>query len=437
MEYQVQELSPVKRAVHVQVPLEEVHAALGAAIALYRRSADMDGFRKGKVPASIIEGRFKNQIYAEATTDLVNLHINEIISELKLQPLSKIDFDGGQLERDKEFSYTLSFEIMPEFQLPEYVGQVVEEEEAEVDETAVQAVFDRIRNQLAELVEEPEKRNPVDGDVVVVNFVAYDENGKALEGIHADNFQLVLGEGQSLPAFEDMVKRMLPGEVLTEEMSFPDDFLNTELAGKTVQMQVKLQTIKKRVLPEVNDELAQKAGGFKDVEQMREAVRNSYLESRRQLYRSVAQKSLLDQLLAQVAFDLPESLVEANLDRLIQDRKNKLEQRGRSLESTGTTEEQLREELKSEAESMAKAEIFLLTVAQREALDVSEQELDFYFRQLARRMGEDYAQLRKYHEENELIIPVRNRLLADKAMELLYGKAEVRKVPAKAAQAEE
>ena len=118
MEYQIEELSPVKRSVKVEVPEEEVHAALGATIALYQRQTNMDGFRKGKVPSSIIEGRFKQQIYTEATTDLVNTHINQIMNELRVKPVSKIDYDGGEMERGKPFSYTLSFEVMPEFELP-------------------------------------------------------------------------------------------------------------------------------------------------------------------------------------------------------------------------------------------------------------------------------------------------------------------------------
>ncbi len=431
MEYQIEELSPVKRSVKVEVPEEEVHAALGATIALYQRQTNMDGFRKGKVPSSIIEGRFKQQIYTEATTDLVNTHINQIMNELRVKPVSKIDYDGGEMERGKPFSYTLSFEVMPEFELPDYAGIEVEEEEPEVNESQVQEVFDRMRSQMAELVEILDKRKPVDGDVVQVNFAAYDLDGTALQGMHADNFQLTLGEGQSLPAFEDIVKKMDIGEVLEEEMSFPGDFLNTDLAGKTVRMQVKLHNIKEKILPELTDEMAQQLGGFKDLEQMADAVRNSYMESRKQLYRSVAQKSVLDKLLEKIEFTLPESLVESNLLRLLHDQLDKLEKKGKSLKGIGKTEDDLRAELKEQAEDMAKSEIFLLTVAQREQLEVSEQEIDFYFRQLAQRMGQDYNQIKKYHMDNDLIIPVHNRLLADKAMELLYGKATITKVPAK------
>lgn len=429
MEYQVEQPTPVKRTIKVQVPAEEVLASLQTTIALYQRDAQMDGFRKGKVPMSVIEGRFKKQIYTEATTDLVNLHINQIMSEEKFTPVSRIDFDGGELERGEDFSYALNFEVMPEFELPDYEDLAVEEEVPEVDEKEVQAVFERIRNQMAELVEEAELRQPVDGDAVVINFAAY-EDGKAIDGVHADNFQMVLGEGQALEAFEDIVKTMTRGEIKEEDLTFPEDFLNPALAGKTVRLMVKLVTLKKRVLPEINDELAQKAGGFTDLEQMRLAVRKSYLDSRTQLYRSMAQKKILDQLLARAEFPVPETLLEGHLNHLVQSFINRLEQRGKSLESTGKAEDDLRAESRADAESMAKSEVFLLTVARKEALEVSEQEIDFHFRQMAARTGQDFTQLKKYHLDNDLIIPIHNRMLADKAMELLYSKAKITKVPA-------
>lgn len=429
MEYQVEQPTPVKRTIKVQVPAEEVLASLQTTIALYQRDAQMDGFRKGKVPMSVIEGRFKKQIYTEATTDLVNLHINQIMSERKFTPVSRIDFDGGELERGEDFSYALNFEVMPEFELPDYEDLAVEEEEPQVDEEEVLAVFERVRNQMAELVEEDAVRKPVDGDVVVINFAAY-EDGKAIDGVHADNFQLVLGEGQALEAFENIVKSMTRGEIKEEDLTFPEDFLNQALAGKTVRMMVKLVTLKKRILPEINDELAQKAGGFTDLEQMRLAVRKSYLDSRTQLYRSMAQKKILDQLLARTEFPVPETLLEGHLDHLVQSFISRLEQRGKSLESTGKTEDDLRAESRADAESMARSEVFLLTVARKEALEVSEKEIDFHFRQMAARTGQDFTQLKKYHMENDLIIPIHNRMLADKAMELLYSKTKITKVPA-------
>ena len=411
MEYQVEEVSPVTRKISVQVPVEEVHAAISATVALYRRDVDVKGFRKGKVPSSVIEGKYRKKIIGEATTDLVNLHINEIMGELKATPVSGIEFDGDELVRDQPFEYALSFEVMPEFDIPSYAGIEVEEEIPEVDEKEVEAVFERMRSQLAELEPINEDREPQDGEIAVIDFKAL-KNGELFENFAADNFELPLGEGQTLGEFEDAIKSLKPGEEKTTEITFPEDFLNPELAGQALDMQVKLKGIKKKILPEVNDDLAQKAGGFETVHQMREAVVNSYTESRKQLYKSNSQKELLDKLLKQVDFELPESLVKKNVDRMLAETAERLERQGKGLQALGKSVDELREEFKPNAEELARSEVMLLAVANQEGLNVDDRELDFYFQQLAARTGQDFTQLKKYHIENNLMYAVKDRLLA-------------------------
>ncbi len=437
MEYRVEKVSPVKRTIHVTVPAEEVDASLSATIAMYGRDVQIDGFRKGKVPASVVESRFQKQIYNEATTELVNVHINEIVGEMNVSPVSRIDFDGDLLKRGEEFTYQLNFEVMPEFDMPNYQGLEVEEEEPEVDPAEIQAVIDRIRNQMAELEPIAEDRTPQEGEVAVITFQAFDENGEPVEGIKAENFELPLGEGQSLVDFESIVKNLKTDQEGEGEVTFPEDFLNEELAGKKVTMKVKLHAIKGKKLPEVDADFAQKAGGFESVDQMKEAVEKSYLESRTQLARSQAQKQLIDKLLKMVDIEIPEAMLERHLNSMVEDKRHRLEQRGKSLESTGKTVEEFREELKPQAEELARSEIVLLTLAKQEGLEVSEQEVDFYFRQMAARSGEDYNQLKQLYTENNLIWAVRDKLLADKAMDLLYSKAAVTKVPPKKDEAEE
>ncbi len=433
MEYKVEDVSPVKKKVNVTVPVEEVDAALGAAIAMYRTSVNLDGFRKGKVPASIVENRFRKEIYAEATQDLVNVHINEIVTSLEVSPLSRIDFDGGELERGKEFSYTISFEVMPQFDLPDYEGFAVEQEKAVVDEKEVDEVIARIRRNMAELVPVAETRPGADGDVVVLDFAAF-ENGEPIEGVSAENFQLSLGEKQSLEDFENLVKPIPAGQEAEGPITFPDDFLNPDFAGKTVTMKVKVHAVKERRLPEIDDALAQKAGGFESMEKMRETVVTSYMQSREQLHKATAQKSMLDKLLKMVDFALPESMVDMYVGNLIEDMRVKMERQGRGLESLGKTPEQLREQVLPEAQQIARSQIFLLAAGRKEAVEVSEQEVDGQLQQLAMRSGQDFDTLKDYYVRNGLIFNLRDRLIADKAMDAIYAKANVTMVdPAPAA----
>ncbi len=422
MEYHVEDLSPVKKKVSVQVPAEEVNAALDATIALQKKDLKLSGFRKGKVPASIVESRFRKEIYEQTERDLLNVHFNQIFGELGVQPLAGLNLDNPGLERDKDLSYSLSFEIKPKIDLPEYHGLKATQNKVEVAEEQVERVVSQIQHNYSELVLCNEDRQPQDGDVAVIEFAAY-ENGEPLENIKSDSFELPLGEGQSLQDFEAIVKALRPGEQTTQPITFPEDFINQELAGKTVDMQVELKVIKTRELPAVDDELAEKMGAS-SAQEMRERIRENLRGYRENMEKSVTQKKLIDQLLSQLEVSLPEALVESQLEYLINNKRDQLERQGKSLESLGS-EEELREKYRSEAEENVKSQLVLLEVAEREALSVSNQEIEQQIMRLAVNNGQDPQQLKKYYEENNLMFALKDSLLADKAMEKIYEYAEI------------
>lgn len=431
MEYKVEELSPVKRKINIQVPVEEVNAALSAAVALYRHRYEIKGFRRGKAPSSVVEGKYRSQIYPEATTDLVNYQINEALGGLGIMPLSRIDVDAKELVRDQEFNYSVEFEVAPDFALPDYDGLAVDVEKAEVKDEEVKEVEKRILVNAATVKPIEVVRSATDGDIVVVTFGAY-KDGEIYQGIQAENFELTLGEKQALPEFEDMIKTLKTGEQGECEIAFPEDFINPAMAGQKLTMRATLHSIKERILPELTDEVAKRAGGFESVEKMREAIAKSYLQSREQLNKANAQKKLLDQMLAQVEFPLPPSMVENRIDRLLADLEQKLDRQGKSLGALGKSMEELREGHRPQAEEAVRGEILLLAIAKKENLEVKPEEIDAALTQVARQHGQDLLSVKQYYEENNLIFPLKDRLLADKAIELVYARAAKTEVAASA-----
>ncbi|MDO9582286.1 MAG: trigger factor [Desulfomicrobium sp.] len=428
MEYKVEELSPVNRKVTVDVSVEEVHAALAATVALYRKGADIKGFRKGKVPSSVVEAKYRKQIYGEATTDLINYHINDILGEMKLSPLSRIDVDAKEMERDENFSYSFSFEIAPSFDLPEYKGLAVEEEDVVVDPQQVEDVIARIRQNMAKTVIIKEERPVVSGDIAVIDFQAF-QDGVVMEGVAANKFELPLGEGNSLPEFEDIVIGMTPGETKENELTFPADFINDKLAAQTVSMQITLHAIKVRNLPDVDDDFAELAGGYSSVQDLKDAIEKSYVSTRKQLVKGDAQKKLLDGIKADVSFELPQSIVEEQIDKQIVELQGKLERQGKSLDSLGKAPAELREDLRPLAEDVVKSSLVLLAIASAENLTVDPQEVDLVLQKLAASTGQDFHSIKDYYEQHNLMIPLKDRVLADKAMELIYDNATVTTVP--------
>jgi trigger factor len=187
--------------------------------------------------------------------------------------------------------------------------------------------------------------------------------------------------------------------------------------------------VKERRLPDLDQAFA-KSMGYEDMDAMRASITETYRKSRENLHRGTAQKALLDRLLAQVDFPLPESMVELNTKHLLADMKGRLERQGKSLGSLGKNYEELRAELLPEARSVTRAQVFLLRVARKENLEVPEQEVDRHLYLSALRSGEDYQALRDVYVKSGMIFHLRDSLLADKAMEAIYAKAVIQETEA-------
>lgn len=427
MEYQVQDLSSVKKRVQVQVPAEEINAALEATIAVMRKDLKLSGFRKGKVPSSVVESRFKKDIYEQAGKDLLNVHFSQIFGELGVEPLSGLEVEElGQIDRDKDLNYVFNFEIRPEIDLPEYHGLQATQRQVKVTPEMVETMLSRLQREQSKLALVKEDRPAKDGEVAVISFAAY-KDGQLLSGVQSENMELPLGEGQALQEFEDLVKTLHPGQSGTGQITFPQDFLNQDLAGQTAQVEVTLKVIKQRELPELNDEFASTLGGVESMQQLREAVQERFKNYFQRIERSKTQKLLLDQIVSQLELELPESMLESQLQRMLENKKARLEEQGKSLAAEGT-EQEIKEKLRPEAEEVVKSHLVLLAVARNEELAVSNQEVEQHLYQMALESGQDPKQLKEYYEQNNLMFALRDSLLADKAMGVIYDQARIEEV---------
>lgn len=423
MEYNVEELSPVKRKVTVKVPAEEVDAAINAAITLFKKDLKLSGFRKGKVPSNIVEQRFKKEIYGQAETDLLNVHFNEILGEMGVTPVSGLNIDTiDEFKRGSDFNYTFSFEIKPKIDLPEYHGLKVKQRKVEISDEQVMRALENLRNQFAQYEVVKEDRKPQKGDKVVVSFKLYDGD-KLLEEVSKDFFEFFYGVGDALEDFEKLIADLLPGDKNQGEIVFPEDFINKDLAGKTIRAEVELHNIKEKVLPELDDKFADKFA-MKSLDELKERMRNNLKKQIEDMEKSLAQKKLLDQIVEKVDVMLPETLVERQIKILIDREREKLERQGKNPDILGT-EEELKEKFKEEAEAIVKSQLVLLEIAEKEEITVTDEEVEQKILLTAYQMGVDPQTLREFYIKNNLMFALRDSILADKAMEKVYEFAEI------------
>ncbi len=423
MEYTVEELSPVKRKVTVKVPAEEIDAAINAAVSIFKKDLKLPGFRKGKVPSNIVEQRFKREVYGQAEIDLLNVHFNEILGEMGVTPVSGLHLDSvNDFERGSDFSYTFSFEIKPKIDLPEYHGLKVKQKKVEITEEQLNRALESLRERFAQYEVIKEDRKPQKGDKVVVSFKFYDGD-KLLKDMSKDFFEFYYGVGDALEDFEKLIADLVPGGKNQGEITFPEDFINKDLAGKTVRVEVELHNIKEKVLPKLDDKFAEKFA-FKSLDELKERVKERLKQEMEDMEKSLAQKKLLDQIVEKVDVVLPETLVERQLKIIIDREREKVERQGKNPDILGT-EEELKQKFKEEAEAIVKAQLVLLEIAEREEITVTEEEVERKIFFTAYEMGIDPQTLREFYIKNNLMYALRDSILADKAMEKVYEYAEV------------
>ena len=427
MECVVEAVSTTRKKLVVSLSAEEVNAALNASIAEYRKDLVLPGFRKGKVPASVIERRFGNDVASHAMEQKINAVVGKAIEDNKLTPLSGMEQDNHAFIRNQDFNCTVAFDVLPDIDFPNYIGLPVEETRTVVTEEEKQAVIERLRENIAELVDVAEDRLPQDGDVIDVNYSGVDEAGQALDDVKGEHFSVTLGKGEALPDFEALVKTIKVGEEKSGPVVFPENYGHQPLAGKTVTFTILLNAIKQRNLPEVDEEFAKKVGS-ESLEKMEADLTETLTNNKKQTNRNAAMQKLLDNMMEGITVDIPESLLNSRISRILGEHSARLERMGKKLEELGEGADIIREEAKNEALATLRPHVFLMALGIREKLAVTNDDVNMAIYNMSIRVKQDYQKVREVYERSGLIYELRDRILADKAIEFVYSKAVVTEV---------
>lgn len=428
MEFTIDDISTVKKKVDISVTPEEVNAALSNTVAAYKKEIKLDGFRKGKVPAAVVEKRFHDSIQKETREELVNGHIEEITKKLDTVILGGIQTEGldKPLERGNAYSYSMTFEIMPKFDLPAYEGLEVEENEIKVKDDMVDRLVERVRMSESKLLPVPGNAPARDGQFATIDFQGF-EDGKPVEGVESRDYNLPIGDDEALPEFVRLVKGIPVGHTGEGEITFPDDFIDPHLAGKTLTMRVTVHGVKEREIPPLDDAFAEKIG-YENLAALKDDMRDTAIRNSGKLAKGVSQKKLLDSMLKQVDFELPGFIVSRKTRLLLADKAVRLQQSGKSLASLGKNADELIQELRPQAEEMARTQVLLLAIAKKEGLNVGQNEVNIRVMVDCLKNGTDFRSTLREMDQNGLLDELRDKMLEDKAMDFVYSKANVKKV---------
>jgi trigger factor len=371
----------------VEVDSKEVNTALDEAFKKVVKQVDVPGFRKGKVPRFIFEQRFGvESLYQDAVDIMLPKAYSKAIEETGIEPVDQPEIDLEQIEKGKNLIFKATVTVKPEVKLGQYKGLEVEEKETDVTEEDVEGEIKRLQEQHAELVIKEEGKVE-EGDTVVIDFEGF-LGGEPFEGGKAENHTLEIGSGNFIPGFEEQVVGAEAEEDKEIKVTFPEDYHAEELKGKEVTFQVRVHEIKTKELPVLDDEFAKDANeDVETLDELKENIKNKLTEQKQAEAENHQRDTVVEKASENAEIDLPDAMIESELDRMIQEFEQRLQGQGMTLDMyfqiSGTDKDGLREQMKDDAKKRVRANLTLEAIAEAEDFEVSEDEVNKEFEQMA------------------------------------------------------
>jgi trigger factor len=430
MKTSVEEISPVRKRLTVEVEAEEVDRKIDEAYRTLKKKAKVHGFRPGKVPREILERYYGEQVVQEVTKDLVNETLPLAFQETGAYPLTMPLVENDTLRKGGGFKYAAVIEVKPVFELKDYLGLEVEKERVSVSDEQVDRQLEEIRKANASLKPVENDRGALQEDTVIIDYEAF-EGDTPIEGIKSENFLVKIGAGAIHPDFEKGLLGARAGDSREIVVTFGSDYQHAKLAGKKVTFKVKVTDIKVLELPELDDAFAASLGGdFKELESVKKKIKEDLIAREESRSDQEVKRRLLEKISGSVDFELPESLVEAELRYALETVKQNLKRMGSSFEKAGLTEEKVRQDFLASSRRRVKDLLILGEVASRNNLIVSEVELNEGFNELAQSMGQEPSIVRRYYEARGMVDTFRDKLLEEKTLNFLVKGAKIVEVDA-------
>jgi trigger factor len=425
MKTNIEDISSVKKKVNVEIESEEIDRRIEAAYKKLGKTARVKGFRTGKVPRNILEKFYGEQILEEVTNTVIRETLPSAIDEAKKFPLTMPAIENEDLKPGQAFKYSALMEIRPEFELKDYVGIEVEKENCVVTDEDVLKQLEQIREARGNLIALSEDRGVKAGDYVILDYEAF-EGDKPIEGIKAADFPLKIGSKQFYQGVEEALIGIKKGEATEVTIDFEVSYFHTKLAGKAVTFKINVKEIKEISLPELNEEFVKGLGGeIANLEELKKKIKEELISGEEKRIDSELKARLLRKIADTVDFELPESLVEYEIDSSVENIRQRLLRSGANLEKSGFDEAKIREEIRPGAEKGVKQVFIIGEIASQNNIKVEETDLVEGFRKMSKDFGTNYETIRQYYEANDLLDSFRQGLLREKTLNYLAENARI------------
>ncbi|MEF3168645.1 MAG: trigger factor [Deltaproteobacteria bacterium] len=425
MKVTVEDVSPIEKRLSVEIPPDVVTAALDRAYRKIGSTASIKGFRKGKAPRSVLERYYAPRAEEDAIKDIIDQSLSEALKQvdatLILEPLLS---SVSPVKVGEPFTYALQLDLWPEFELPRYKGIELERPVVEVTDAEVDEQLEALRRHFGTI--EPVEDGHVlsEGDIAVIDYSGKVE-GEDEPVVSEKGYYFELGKGYVHPEFDRELAGLSKGAAKTFDVSYPEDAVNARLAGKTLRYSVEIKDIRRRVLPDLDDAFAQRFGSaYPTMKDLKERMRGQIEADKKNAADRMIRSQILKKLAAAVDFAVPERLVAAKLDQMIDNISSHLNEKGLDLDAVGMSEDRLKERLREDAIFQVKTEIILDRIAELERIYVENDELKVLAGKYEIPQDMDAGQV-----ADAVVRHVLPKLRAKKTLDFLIAEAHISDAP--------
>ena len=427
MSLQVEKLEKNMAKLTVEVSAEQFEKALTASYNKNKNRFNTPGFRKGKAPQAMVEKMYGvGVLYEDAIEEALDATYGDAVKESGLEIVSRPEIGVEQIEKGKPFIYTATVAVKPEVTLGEYKGVEVEGAKADVTDEDIQNELKKVQEQNSRLVA-VEDRPVADGDQTVIDFEGF-VDGTPFEGGKAEDYTLVIGSHSFIDTFEDQLVGKNAGEEVEVNVTFPEEYHAKELAGKPAVFKVKIKEIKSKELPELNDEFASEVSEFETLDAYKADLQKKLAETKEKQASAENENKVVQKVVDNATMDIPAPMVDQQVTNMINDYARRMQSQGLSLDQylqfTGTTLDQLKEQMQPQAESRIRARLVLEAVAKTENIEVSEETVEAELKKMAETYKMEVEQVKNIMGEDGLK-QMKEDMAVQEAADFLVAQAKL------------
>ena len=397
---------------------------------VYFKSAkyfNIPGFRKGKAPMNIVEKYYGDEIfYEDAFNEVVPDELEAAVKENNLEVVSRPDIDVKQIGKGQDLIFTAVMQTKPEAELGKYKGIEIKKIEYNVTDEDINHELGHMQEHNSRLIS-IEDRPVESGDIAIIDFEGF-VDGKAFEGGKAEGHELEIGSNTFIPGFEDQVIGMKIDEEKDINVKFPEEYFSKNLAGKDATFKVKVHEIKKKELPELDDEFAKDVSEFDTLKELKNSIKEKKQKQNDERAKYETQDAVIKAVCENIKVDIPSGMIETEVDNMIKDMEQRLSYQGLKLDQylqmLGKTQEDLRKEYEPQAIDGIKSRLALEAVIKAEKIEASEEEIDEKLKEMAKNYGKENDE--EFLKNENVRNYIKQGLTSEKALEFLVKNAKIK-----------